>query len=83
MVQGKLPLTYTVCIDKMLGPKIKAMGIRCPCPKCSPEGVGTAETGKSKMETGEPEEEALLDRPPGPRRIPHDAIRDGTEKEDD
>jgi hypothetical protein len=83
MGQGKLPLRYTVCIDDLIGPKLKAAGIKCPCPRCSPEGPETAETGKSKMETGEPEEEALLDRPPGPRRIPFDAIRDGTEKEDD
>jgi hypothetical protein len=81
MSQGELPFEYTVCIDGLLGPKLKAMGIKCPCAKCSSGGPEDDVTENG--EHGTDEDETLLDRPPGPRRIPPDAIRDGEEKKQD
>jgi hypothetical protein len=78
MGQGKLPFEYTVCIDSLIGEGLKAKGIKCPCPLHSPEGPGNFNEEVEKLQ-----EEALLDRPPVPRRIPFDGIRDGEEKKQD
>ena len=82
MGQTKLPFKYTVCIDDLIGPKAKAKGCKCPCAKCSPEGPEETAVGRS-ADRQIVQEKNLLDRPPAPRRIPFDAIRDGTEKLED
>jgi hypothetical protein len=81
MPQLSLGFEYAVCIDSLIGEKPKAMGIKCPCPIHSPEGVEGTNAEKPKIVALEPEPEPPV--PPAPRRIPFDAIRDGEENKQD
>ena len=75
------------CIDDLIGPKLKAEGIKCPCPACTPPGSEPdeppAEVAPDGVGERDVREDELSDKPPAPhKKIPYDYIRDGVNGND-
>jgi hypothetical protein len=68
------------CIDELIGPKLKAAGIRCPCPKHTPSGTEEVPEAEDAVDpnvrqlTGEPDTPPVRD---GKMKAAHDDAENG------